>query len=191
MTQTGRAPAAAVLDEDSRRVAAAATAAAAIGWWPAFTLGVYGAIFFEQHIALWAVATTAFLALGLARGVRVWLQPRVLVLLLPSLWLLLAWLLPVGGTSAAYQALFWLGVVVTTFGMPALAAFMVRLLVPDAGRLRGREALVVVGVVLLVMLSAYGLGTQHPRFLTCQDFTISGNFAPENCSTGTGSTVNH
>jgi hypothetical protein len=73
--------------------------------------------------------------------------------------------------------------------MPALAAFMVRMLVPEAGRLRGREALAVVGVVLLIMLAAYGLGTQHPRFLTCQDFTVSGNFAPENCSAGTGSTV--
>jgi len=40
------------------------------------------------------------------------------------------------------------------------------------------------------MASAYVMGTQHPRLLTCEDFTISGNFAPEDCSPGTGSTVN-
>ncbi len=27
------------------------------GWWPAFTMGVYGVILFEQHLALWAAAT--------------------------------------------------------------------------------------------------------------------------------------
>jgi len=73
--------------------------------------------------------------------------------------------------------------------MPALAAFMVRLLIPEAERLRGREALAAIGVVVVVMASAYVMGTQHPRLLTCEDFTISGNFAPENCSPGTGSTV--
>lgn len=178
------------LDEETRRVAAATVAAAAIGWWPAFTFGTYGVVFFEQHLALWAAATSAFLAAGLARGPRFWRRPTAWTLLLPSLWIVVAWLLPVGGTSGAYQALFWFGVVVTLLGMPALAAFMVRLLIPEAERLRGREALAAIAVVVVVMASAYVMGTQHPRLLTCEDFTISGNFAPENCSPGTGSTVN-
>ena len=177
------------LDEESRRVAAATVAAAAIGWWPAFTLGVYGVVFFDQNLALWAIATSAFLAAGLAGGWRVWRRPAIWTLLLPSLWILLAWLLPVGGTSTIYQVLFWIGVVVTLLGMPAMAAFLVRLLIPGAERLRKRQALIAGGVVVLVMLASYGLGTQHPRILTCEDFTISGNFAPENCSPGTGSTV--
>jgi hypothetical protein len=178
-----------LLDEDSRRVVAAALAGAALGAWPAFTLGVYGVIFFEQHLALWAAATSAFLALGYSRGPRVWRRPVVLALLLPSLWIVLAWILPVGGTSGVYQALFWLGVVITIFGLPALAAFLVRLIIPTADRLQGRERLAVAGVVAAVMLTSFVVGTQHPRILTCEDFTISGNHAPENCSTGTGSTV--
>jgi hypothetical protein len=182
-------PAVALLDDDTRRLAAAAVAGAVLGWWPAFTLGVYGVIFFEQHLALWAMATSAFLALGLSRGFHVWRQPRVLALMLPSLWIVLAWILPVGGTSGIYQVLFWLGVVITVFGMPALAAFMVRLLIPNAERLQGREKFGAIGVVALVMVTSFLLGTQHPRILTCEDFSISGNFAPENCSPGTGSTV--
>jgi hypothetical protein len=182
-------PARSLLDEDSRRVVAAALAGAALGSWPAFTLGVYGVIFFEQHLALWAAATSAFLALGFARGPGVWRRPAVLALLLPSLWILLAWILPVGGTSGIYKALFWLGVVITIFGLPALAAFLVRLIIPTAERLQGRERLAAVGVVALVMLTSFLVGTQHPHILTCEDFTISGNYAPENCSPGTGSTV--
>jgi hypothetical protein len=45
-----------------------------------------------------------------------------------------------------------------------------------------------VSVVALVMLISFVIGTQHPRVLTCEDFSISGNFAPENCSPGTGTT---
>jgi hypothetical protein len=178
-----------LLDEDSRRVVAAALAGAALGAWPAFTLGVYGVIFFEQHLALWAAATSAFLALGYSRGPRVWRRPVVLALLLPTLWIVLAWILPVGGTSGIYQVLFWLGVVITIFGLPALAAFLVRLIIPTAERLQGRERLAVLGVVGTLMLASFVVGTQHPRVLTCEDFTISGNYAPENCSPGTGSTV--
>lgn len=178
-----------LLDEDARRLAAVVVAGAALGSWPAFTLGTYHVVFFEQHLSLWAAALSAFLALGLSRGPHVWRQPRVLALLLPTLWIVLAWILPVGGTSGIYQFLFWLGVVITVVGMPALAAFLVRLLIPTAERLRGRERLAAIAVVGTVMLGSFVLGTQHPRILTCEDFTISGNFAPENCSPGTGSTV--
>ena len=178
-----------LLDDEGRQLAAACVAGAALGSWPAFTLGAYGVIFFEQHLALWAAATSVFLALGLAKGPRVWVRPQALALLLPSLWIVLAWTLPVGGTSGIYQVLFWLGVLITVVGMPALAAIMVRLLIPGAERLRGRRALAAMVVVSAIMLVAFGLGTQHPRILTCEDFTISGNYAPENCSPGTGSTV--
>jgi len=184
-----RAKAAPLLDEDSRRLVAAGLAGSAIGSWPAFTLGVYGVVFFEQHLALWAAATSAFLALGLSRGIRVWRRPAALALLLPSLWMLLAWLIPTGGTSDLHIALFWLGVVITMLGLPALAAFLVRLMIPGAERLRGRERVGVAGVAAIVMAASFLVGTQHPHMLTCEDFTISGNFAPSNCSPGTGSTV--
>jgi hypothetical protein len=178
-----------LLDDDGRQLAAACVAGAALGSWPAFTLGVYGVIFFEQHLSLWAAATSVFLALGLSKGPRVWARPQALALLLPSLWVVLAWILPVGGSSGIYQVLFWFGVVITVVGLPALAAIMVRLLIPGAERLRGKRALSAVIVVSLLMLVSFLIGTQHPRLLTCEDFTISGNYAPENCSPGTGSTV--
>jgi hypothetical protein len=176
------------LDPETRRVAAAAVAGAAIGWWPAFTLGVYRVIFFEQHLALWAAATATFLAAGLVGGRRMWRRPAIWALLLPSFWLVLVWLLPVAGDSSLREVLFWFGIAVTLVGMPVLGALMVRLLIPEAERLSRSQALVVAGVVVSVMLVSYGLGTQHPHMLSCEDFTVSGNFAPENCTPGTGST---
>ncbi len=177
-----------LLDDETRHLAVAAVAAAAIGWWPAFTLGVYGVIFFEQIFSLWAVATTVFVVAVVTRGRRALRRPVLWTLLLPSLWLVVAWSLPVGGTSIPHQVLFWFGVVVTILGIPAMAALLVRLLVPGAERLQGRSALLAGGVVLAVLVAAFVLGGQHPRILTCDDFTISGNFAPPGCSAGTGST---
>jgi hypothetical protein len=175
------------LDPRTRRVVATAVAASAIGWWPAFTLGVYGVIFFEQHLALWAAATSSFLAMCLMGGRSALRRPVTYALLLPSLWLLLVWLRPVTAGTNYDEMLFWGGLTITLLGMPVLAAFMMRLLLPETRRLHRRQALLVMIVIVLVMLASYGIGTQHPHMLSCDDFTISGNFAPENCTPGTSS----
>jgi hypothetical protein len=168
-------------------VVAIAVAASSIGWWPAFTMGVYGVIFFEQHLALWAAATSAFVALELAGGRRAVRRISNYTLLLPSFWLLLVWLLPVT-TSTARYLLFWFGVIITLLGMPALTAFLVRLLIPGAQDLPRRSAAIAITAVAIVMGTAYFLGTQHQHMLSCDDFSISGNFAPENCNPGVSTT---
>ena len=172
------------LDPQTRRIVAIVVAGSAIGWWPAFTLGVYGVIFFEQHLALWAAATSAFLALILAGGTPVRRHVSTYALLVPTAWLVLLWLLPVTNSGPAHFVLFWSGVVITLLGIPALAAFMIRLLIPATEHLSRRQGLMAVGVVLAVMASAYLLGTQHPHMLSCDDFRISGNFAPSDCNPG-------
>jgi hypothetical protein len=175
------------LEPGIRRVVAIAVAASSIGWWPAFTMGVYGVIFFEQHLALWAAATSAFVALEIAGGRRVLRRVSNYTLLLPSLWLLLVWLLPVT-TSTTRYLLFWFGVIVTLLGMPALSAFLVRLLIPGAEDLPRRHAVIAIVAVATVMAASYVLGTQHPHMLSCDDFSISGNFAPADCNPGVATT---
>lgn len=90
--------------------------------------------------------------------------------------------------STARYLLFWFGVLVTLLGMPALAAFLVRLLIPGAENLPRRQAAIAIVAVAIVMAAAYLLGTQHPHMLSCDDFTISGNFAPANCNPGIATT---
>jgi hypothetical protein len=176
------------LEPETGRVVAIAVAASSIGWWPGFTMGGSGVIFFEQHLALWAAATSAFIAVEVSGGRRVLRRASNYTLLLPSLWLLLVWLLPVFTDSTARYVLFWFGVLVTLLGMPALAAFLIRLLIPGAENLPRRHAVIAIASVAIVMTAAYVLGTQHPHMLSCDDFSISGNFAPENCNPGIATT---
>lgn len=178
------------LDPKSRRVVGAAVAACLIGWWPAFTLGAWGAVFFEQILALWVAATAVFLVVLLTRPREVLHRPAWLALLIPSIWIVLSYVLSTGSSSILHQLLYRFGVIVTLIGFPAMSAVLVRILVPGAERLRGRNAAIALTVVGVVMLGSYVVGRSHPRLLSCEDFTISGNSTPPGCTPGEGTTVN-
>jgi hypothetical protein len=168
-----------------RRLAAITVATSLIVWWPAFTLGVYKAIFFEQIFALWAAATAAFFVAVLMLGRRA--QPAVYSLLLPSVWILLTWLTPAVTTSLGHDVLFWLGVVVTLAGFPAMVALVLVMVVPGVESVRRRrDTVVAIGAIALVVVLSFTLGTQHRRLLTCGDFKISGNDQPAGCTPGSG-----
>lgn len=179
----------ALVGDGTRRLAVTTVAAAGIAWWPSFTMGAYGVVFFEQLLVVWVVATSVFLVAAATLRGRLLRRPAWWALLVPSLWLLAALVLPAGGSSAAYDVLFWFGVVVTGIGIPAMAAILVRLVLPGAQRLDRQQALVALGVVASVMVASYLIGVLNPRILTCEDFTVSGNFAPPDCTPGDGVTV--
>ena len=107
-------------------------AAALVAWWPAFDLGAYGVLFFNQFLSRWAASTAIFLVSLTAGGRARVSWARRLALLIPSLWLLLA------------------------------------------------------AVVGTVAIAAFGLGQFNNRFLTCNDFIISGNDTPPGCAQGHG-----
>jgi hypothetical protein len=168
-----------------QRLAAITVATSLLVWWPAFTLGVYKAIFFEQLLALWAVATAAFLVAVLLLGRRA--QPELYSLLLPSVWIVLTWLTPADTTSLGHDILFWLGVLVTLAGFPAMVALVLVMVVPGVESVhRGRDTFVAIAAIALVVVLSFTLGTQHRRLLTCEDFEISGNKAPAECTPGNG-----
>jgi hypothetical protein len=163
-----------------RRLATITVATTLIVWWPAFTLGVYQVIFFEQIFALWAAATAAFVVGVLLLGRRA--QSAVYSLLLPSVWIALAWLTPAGSTGPGHDVLFWLGVIVTLAGFPAMVALVLVMVVPGAESVRGRDTVVAIAAIALVVALSYTMGTQHRRLLTCEDFKISGNDQPAGCT---------
>ena len=178
-----------LLEGEDRQFAAAVLTGSALGSWPAFTLGTYGVVFFEQHLALWAAATSVFLALGWSQGPRVLKRRRRSRCSCPRCGSCWPGCLPVGGTSGIYTVLFWFGVVITVIGLPALAAVMVRLLIPGAERLRGKGPSPPWRSCRDIMLVSFGISTQHPRILTCRGLHHQRELRPENCSSGTGTTA--
>jgi hypothetical protein len=149
-------------------------------------LGAYGVIFFQQLLALWAASTAIFLvSLTSGRRARVsW--PRRLALLLPSLWLLLAIVLPEVGVRTWSRALFYVAIVLTLAGMPFLAALLLRVTIAGYDQIPNRRRLLAAAIVGIVAITSFGLGKFNSRFLTCNDFVISGNDTPPSCSQGRG-----
>jgi hypothetical protein len=174
------------VDRVTKATSVAAVAASLVVWWPAFTLGTYGVVFFQQTLSLWAASTAVFLvSLMAGRRDRVsW--PRRLTLLLPSLWLLVAIVVPPGADTTTSRALFLMSVALTLVGIPYLAALLLRVSIAGYEQLPSRRRLVAAAVVAAVAIGAFVLGQINNRFLTCNDFTVSGNYAPPGCTEGQG-----
>ena len=110
--------------------------------------------------------------------------PRRLALLLPSLWLLLAIAVPPGEDTPWSRALFYLAIVLTLAGIPFLAALLLRVTIVGYEQIPSRRRLVAAAVVGLVVIAAFGLGQFNNRYLTCNDFIVSGNDPPPGCTQG-------
>lgn len=169
----------------SRRLAGVAVIAfSSVAWWPAFTLGAWGTIFFTQVMSLWAVATAAFVLVALTVDARKRFGWWAVALLLPTGWLLLALELAPG----KYAAPAWLATLVTLLGAPAMMWILIRFAAPDLVEdAEPRDRITVVAAVLVVVLGAFAVGSFQDRFFTCGDFTISGNSEPPGCVPGESS----
>jgi hypothetical protein len=156
---------------------------AAIAWWPAFTLGAWQEIFFDDLLGLWAASTAAFVFVLVERrpvGARL---ARAFVLLLPTVWVVVSFASrsrsenDIAGVLVDLTAL-----LVVLIGIPFTLWVLVRIIWPDfAGDTpRGTKwliALVVLGIAVASLL----LGANQSKFLTCEDFAISGNSEPPGC----------
>ena len=157
------------VDPKLRALAVAAVGAAVISWWPAFTLGAYQAVFFEQLLGLWAASTAAFLILVIFKQRRAVSWSHRLALLLPSVWLVVAFALPTGTEAGHSAALFWFALVLTLAGGPFLAWTLLRITLVGYDTLSHRQRWAVLGVVAVVALLGFTLGRLNAHFLTCAD----------------------
>jgi hypothetical protein len=186
LSEPADARAGASRDRITRETSVAVVAAALVVWWPAFTLGAYGVIFFQQLLSLWAASTAIFLISLTARrrGEVSW--GRRLALLIPSLWLLLAIAVPEGEAKLWSWVLFGLAMVLTLAGAPFLAALLLRVVIAGYEQIPPRRRLIAAAAAGIVAITAFGLGQFNSKFLTCNDFIISGNDTPPGCAQGHG-----
>jgi hypothetical protein len=151
-------------------------------WWPAFTLGAWGTFFFDQMLTIWAAATAAFFVVVFQPRPtpRRWF--RAAVLLVPSLWLVLSFTLNEDTNDLGAAILDLFAVLVAVIGLPFTIWVLARIMWPDFGSDISRPRIVLaLCAVALVAVISYGLGANQFRFLTCSDFTISGNSEPPHC----------
>lgn len=155
---------------------------AAIVWWPAFTLGAWQEIFFDDILALWAASTAAFVFVLVERKPVGGRLVRAFFLLLPSVWLVLNFVVADDTQDLAVAIIDLAALAAVLIGIPFTLWVLVRIVWPDfAGETRRRTKWTIALVVLGVAVVSLVLGMNQSRFLTCEDFSISGNSEPPGC----------
>jgi hypothetical protein len=156
--------------------AASATVAFSVG----FNFGAFGVVFFGQLLAIWVISTVVLVG-SLVSDLPPATWPRRLVLLVPTLWIVAAWIDNTYAFDNDERAVFALTVVVTLFVLPVVAWILITAINSDFAELSGRDKSVVIFSVGLFIVIGFAFGARNDFYLTCDDFKISGNDLPANC----------
>lgn len=155
----------------------------AIAWWPAFTLGAWGEIFFDDILALWAASSAAFVFVLVERrpvGARL---ARAFVLLLPTAWLVLNFVAEDDTADLTVAIVDLAALAAVIVGIPFTLVVLVRIVWPDFGERTSRRSKWIINLVVgVVVVASFVLGLNQSHFLTCEDFAISGNSRPPGCT---------
>ncbi|WP_323744280.1 hypothetical protein [Pseudoclavibacter sp. VKM Ac-2888] len=155
---------------------------AAVAWWPAFTLGAWGEVFFDDILGFWAASTAAFVFVLLERR-RVWGRLwRAGLLLVPTMWLVLNFLVDDDSGNLGVAFVDLAAILVVLVCVPFTLWVLLRIVWPDfVDRTSLHRRWLIVAVVGGIVVVAYVLGLNQAHFLTCDDFAISGNSLPPGC----------
>ena len=160
--------------------AGSATVAFSVG----FNLGAFGVVFFDQLLTVWVVATVILVA-SVFSNIPPDTWPRRLVLLVPSLWIVAAWIDSNYSINSNERFVFALTVVTTLFVLPVVAWILITAINTDFADLPGRKKGIVIATVGLFIIIGFAFGARNDMFLDCEDFKISGNDLPTNCAPAT------
>jgi hypothetical protein len=156
--------------------AGSATVAFSVG----FNLGAFGVIFFGQLLAIWVISTVVFVG-SLVSDLPPDTWPRRLVLLVPTLWIIAAWIDSNYAFNRSERFAFALTVLVTLVVLPIVAWVLVTVVNSDFAELPGTKKGIVIATVGLFIIIGFAFGARNDMFLDCEDFKISGNDLPANC----------
>ncbi|KQM82908.1 hypothetical protein [Agromyces sp. Leaf222] len=150
-------------------------------WWPAFTLGAWGVLFFDQNLMVWVASTAAFVVVAFQPRPFPHRTRRLIALSIPSLWLLLSFI-PDAGEDWVMGLIDLLALVVALAGIPFTLWVLAAIFWPDLGQGLSRGAVAVgIGAIAGIAVLSFVLGANQALFLTCEDFALSGNSNPPGC----------
>jgi hypothetical protein len=159
------------------------TDSAAPVWWPAFTLGAWGELFFDTLLTLWVASTAAFVFVLFERRPVGRRLLRALLLLLPTVWLVFSFI-DFETTDLVTFLATGFALLVVLIASPLTVWVLAHIMWPDFGEnSTRRQRWLIVGVVVGIASAAFLLGVNQAHFLPCADFTISGNSEPPGCVT--------
>ncbi len=100
-----------------------------------FNLGAFNAIFFDQLLLVWVISTIVLIA-SIISDLPPQTWPRRLVLLLPTLWLLSAWVDNSQDFAQGDRTVFFLTLAVTVVALPFVAWILVTESIPTSPSFR-------------------------------------------------------
>ena len=157
-----------------------AAGSASVAFMVGFNLGAFRIVFFDQLLTVWVIATIVFVG-SIASDLPPSTWPRRVVLLLPSLWLLAAWIDNSTDIGNSERVAFILPLVVTVVALPFVAWILVTAINTDFAELPSRNKMAVIVAVGAFVVIGVALGARNDFLLNCDDFKISGNDLPSNC----------
>lgn len=152
-------------------------------WTLAFNYGAYNTVFFRSLLAIWVLSSVVFLGtIILPKHERPLGTAQLIGLLLPTLWVVSFFISPDRLGESNYQIIDTIITFITMLSLPNLGYAILIITQGETLRLPLRMIFAMVLIVIAVFVAGFWMGANHPRFLTCQEFTVAGDFAPENCS---------
>lgn len=159
--------------------------AALVTWDVAFNLGAFHTLFFARRHQLAVVLFVVVLGvIVLRRQVHVhwWL---LLILSTPMIWVFFRLLVPRSGTNTLADRIDGAFLIAILVLYPIAFWIVLRLVAPEYFAIPNLR-LKIMSVVIVLVLAAlgYAVGELNYRFLSCNEFSVSGNDLPTDCNSG-------
>ena len=173
------------IDAGIRSAILISVACAYFAWDLGFEFGVHGTIYFEKIFFVWSISLALLLIFIIIPKKQLPVPPPLwIAAAIPTLWVL------IGLSERAAADDIWIRHALTVIGLiavlgciPYLAVVIASVIYPDFVRMDRALPKVGISVVFATMvIIGYVVGVNHQRFLTCEDFELSGQYVPEDCS---------
>lgn len=152
----------------------------------AFNLGAHHTIFYQNLLLIWMASIVSLLAsvfVGKTReGESYFTWWGALLLGMPTIWF---FSLSMGLSDTSLWSLLMIAFSVLV-SFPYILWVTMAAAIPDTLQVRSPRLIIGFLVTIISVASlSFITGLYHPYILTCSDFTVSGDFAPANCTKDT------